>query len=84
MSALSHFDSLEFVKKSKELGANEELAEYKARKIEQAIEIAVSSAREDIQAKDMATKKDLEIAKNQIILWVTGLFVASGLIQHFF
>lgn len=36
-----------------------------------------------VQAKDIATKKDLEIAKNQIILWVTGLFVASGLIQHF-
>lgn len=32
----------------------------------------------------LATRKDLEVVKNQIIVWVAGLLVASGLIQHFF
>ena len=86
-----HFDSLDFVKKSKELGASEQLAEYQARQIEQAIDIAVNQAKEDIDAKDLATKKDikeleLKIAetKTQIIIWIGGLIIASGLIQHFF
>lgn len=41
----------------------------------------------DIEAKDLVTKKDLEVTKNQIVsqivIWVAGLFLASGLIQHF-
>ena len=53
-----------------------------------AIDIAVTQVREDLRADELVTKTDLkkEIAeaKNQIILWVAGLFVASGLIQHFF
>lgn len=90
-----HFDVLDFVKKSKQLGASEELAEYQARQIEQAIDFAISQAREEIDAKELATKRDLkelelsnkrdlESTKNQIILWVAGLFLASGLLQHFF
>ena len=60
-----------------------------------AIDIAVTQVREDLRADELATKQDLKElelstkrelaeAKNQIILWVAGLFVASGLIQHFF
>lgn len=79
-----HFDVLEFVKRSKQLGVPEPVAEYQARQIEQAVDIAITTVKEDIQAKDLATKKDLEAAKNQIILWVAGLLAASGLIQHFF
>jgi hypothetical protein len=37
-----------------------------------------------MRTKDLATKKDLEVTKNQIIIWVAGLFFASGLVQHFF
>lgn len=79
-----NFDSLGFVKKSKELGVKEEVAEYQAPQIEQDIGIAVSTVRDEMNSKDIATKKDLESAKNQIILWVAGLFIASGLLQHFF
>ena len=79
-----HFDALEFVKKSKELGVPEPVAEYQARQIEQAIDIAISTIKEEITLKDLATKRDLESTKNQIILWVGGLVMASGLIQHFF
>jgi hypothetical protein len=45
--AMKHFDILSFVKKSKELGTSEELAEYQARKIEEAIDIAVSVSRQE-------------------------------------
>ena len=86
MSAISmqHFDALPYVQHSKELVVPEQVAEYQAREIEKAIAIAVTTVKEDIQAKDLATKKDLEIAKNQIIIWVAGVFIASGLTQHFF
>lgn len=86
MSAISiqHFDALSYVKHSKELGVSEQVAEYQAREIEKAIDIAITTVKEYIQAKDLATKKDLELAKNQIIIWVAGLFIASGLVQHFF
>jgi transcription elongation GreA/GreB family factor len=81
---IKHFDALAYVKKAKELGANEELAEYQARQMEQAIDIAIATIKEEIALKDLATKRDLESTKNQIILWVAGLFIASGLLQHFF
>lgn len=83
-TTIKHFDILDFVKKSKEYGASEQMAEFQARQIEQAIEIAVTQAKEDIEKRELATKRDLAETKNQIILWVAGLFVASGLIQHFF
>ncbi len=79
-----HFDALGYVKQAKKLGAPEELAELQARQIEQAIDIAISIIKEDIALKDLATRRDLESTKNQIILWVGGLIMASGLIQHFF
>jgi hypothetical protein len=82
-----HFDTLEYVKQAKKLGTSEELAEFQAKQIEQAIVVAVSQ----IESKELATKNDikeleLQISQtsNKIILWVCGLFVASGLLQHFF
>jgi hypothetical protein len=100
-ATVKYFDTHEFVKKSKELGASEELAEFQVKKIEQAIETAVTAVKEDLKNQELATKrdiKDLELAtkrdikdlelkiaetKNQIIIWVAGLFIASGLMQHF-
>lgn len=82
-----HFDTLAYVKQAKKLGTSEELAEFQAKQIEQAIDVAISQ----IESKDLATKKDIkelelkiESTKNQIILWVGGLVMASGLLQHFF
>ena len=97
--AMRHFDSLDYVDQSKALGADEKLAKYQARQIEQAIDIAVSTAKAEIDGRDLATKRDLqeglkelelkiERVKSELILWVGGLmagmFIASGLIQHFF
>jgi hypothetical protein len=82
-----HFDTLAYVKQARKLGTSEELAEFQAKQIEQAIDVAISQ----IESKDLATKKDIkelelkiESTKNQIILWVGGLVMASGLLQHFF
>ena len=88
-----HFDSLGFVKSAKGLGVKEEIAEHQARQIEQAIDIAVATAREEVHAKDLATKQDIknielniknveikiEQSKNQTILWVSGILGAYGL-----
>ncbi|MCE2706682.1 MAG: hypothetical protein LW807_06360 [Proteobacteria bacterium] len=104
-TTVNHFDALGYVKKSKELGVSEQVAEYQARQIEKSIEIAVSTVRAEIENKELATKKDIgevrkeieivrkeieivrkEIAQasNKTIVWIGGLFMASGLIQHFF
>ena len=97
--AMRHFDILDYVDQSKALGADEKLAKYQARQIEQAIDIAVSTAKAEIDGRELATKRDLnegfkeielkiERLKSELILWVGGLMatflVASGLIQHFF
>ncbi|MBP9742408.1 MAG: hypothetical protein KBD37_03525 [Burkholderiales bacterium] len=55
-----HFDTLEFLKKSKEFGVNEQLAEYQARQIEHAIDIAVTSAKAEVETRGLATKKDIK------------------------
>jgi hypothetical protein len=87
----NHFDALGYVKKSRELGVPEQIAEYQARQIEQSIDIAVNAARAEIENKDLATKKDIEsvrkeiaLSSNKTIIWIGGLLLASGLIQHFF
>ena len=59
-SATKHFDTLAFVKKSKELGVVEEIAEYQARQIEYAIEIAVATANDEFRPHELATKTDLK------------------------
>lgn len=77
--AIKHFDALGYVKEAKKLGASEELAELQARQIEQAIEIAVATVKDEITLKDLATKKDIEVSKNQIILWVVGIMAANSI-----
>jgi hypothetical protein len=125
MSALlmKHFDLLSFVKRSKELGVSELLAEYQGRQLEEVIEVAVASSKEMVDAQKLATQQDLqkeqsalalsikqielaireveaclelkikevearlevkiEQSKNQMIMWMVSLFIASGLITHF-
>ena len=59
-ATIKHFDILDFVKKSKELGVSEPVAEYQARQIESAIDIAVLTAKEEIHVKDLATSRDIK------------------------
>ena len=54
-----HFDSLNYVKQAKKLGTSEELAELQARQIEQAIDIAVATIKDEMKLHDLATKKDI-------------------------
>lgn len=58
--AIRHFDMLDYVDQSKALGADEKLAKYQARQIEQAIDIAVSTAKAEIDGRELATKRDLK------------------------
>lgn len=93
--AVKYFDTLAFVKECKKLGSSEKLAEYQVREYEKALEVAVNNMKDEIKFENLATKKDLEVLKsdlqkeiihsrNQMILWVAGFFVATGLINHFF
>jgi len=93
--AIRHFDVLSYVDRSKALGLDEGLAKYQARQMEELLEMATDNARSAIEAKELATKKDLLEAKGdlkldiqksklELVMWVAGMFIASGLIQHFF
>lgn len=106
---LRHFDVLSYVEKARSLGVDERVASHQAREIEQAIEIATTIAKADIENKALATKNDIiklerdikeielkieqtkaelrtEIQKSKLetLIWVASMFMASGLIQHFF
>jgi len=68
---MNHFDILEFVKKAKDLGMSEQVAEFLARQIENAINVAVNLAKnaitkDDIKSKDLATKVDIFELKKDI------------------
>ena len=85
---IRHFDALDYVDRSRALGVDENVAKYQARQMEQLLDMATENARTAIEAKELATKKDLMEVKFDIIIWVAGLvaglFVACGLIEHFF
>ncbi len=59
-----HFDVFNYVKKAKECGANEQLAEYQARQIEQALLTLTKEVKDEIKhelhADDLVTKNDLK------------------------
>lgn len=92
--ALKHFDVLDYVEKSKAMGVDEKVAKYQARQFEQVFE-AVNITRSELDNKALATKQDIkeldlkieqvrsEIykAKFDIVIWVAGLLLASGVIQ---
>lgn len=85
MTAMSvkYFDTLEYVRKAKELKDPEALAEYQVKQIETAIETAVNQ----IESKDLATKKDLELEISRLehrllkaIIW-TGAISTSVILS---
>ena len=63
-----HFDLLDFVKRSKELGMSELLAEYQGRKIEEAMEEAIAVSKEVVESKELATKQDLKAVESKLEL----------------
>ena len=65
---MKHFDVLDFVKKSKELGATQEMAEFQARQIE-ILADTIQEQNQEIEAlkkSEPATKRDLEIIKLEL------------------
>ncbi len=67
--AVKHFDTLAYVKQARKLGASEELAEFQAKQIEHAIEVAISQ----IENKELATKIDISELKLDLIKWMIGI-----------
>jgi hypothetical protein len=84
-----HFDALAYVKRARELGTSEELAEFQARQIEQAIEVAIST----IETRELATKndiidlrKELVATELRLVKWIlgtgiTGVLAIAGLLK---
>ncbi len=77
---MKHFDVHGYVKKAKELGTSEELAEFQARQIEQAIE----SAAYNVESKNLASKADIAELRTELVSvelrlvkWVLGTGVAT-------
>jgi len=74
-----HFDVLAYVKKAKELGTSEDLAEFQARQIEEAIEVAISAienrelaTKSDINSMQKDLQKELISAELRLIKWILG------------
>ncbi len=82
-TTINHFDVLEYVKKAKELGTTEALAEFQARQIEHAIDLAVVS----IESREITTKQDLSELKLELIKWILGtgaatILALAGLLKY--
>jgi hypothetical protein len=71
--AMKHFDLLNFVKKSKELGMPEPLAEYQGRQIEEAMERAIEVSHEAVEAREFTSKQDSKETENNLLFKMTGL-----------
>ncbi len=57
--AIKYFDTLDFVRKSRALGASEDLTEFQVRQIELAIENAVAEVKSEVKSKNIASKSDV-------------------------
>jgi hypothetical protein len=71
--SIKYIDTLEYVRKAKELRDPEALAEYQVKKIESALEAGVKQAideavkiRDEFNDKDLATKGDLNLLRSEL------------------
>ena len=60
------FDIIDYIKKLRNAGVKQEVAEIQAQGLERVLEAAVSVSRDDMHSKELATRKDLEIAKKDL------------------
>ena len=85
-TTIKHFDILDCVNKYKSMGIREDIAQYTARQIDEAINLAVEAIRHDVDSKDHVTKKDLKITQTalqadtkaleiRLIKWMAGTVV---------
>lgn len=54
------FDIVEYIKKLRNAGVSQEIAEIQAQELEHVLEVAVSTFKEDMNSGELATKKDLD------------------------
>ena len=107
------FDIVEYIKKLRNAGVSQDVAEIQAQGIEYVLEQTRQEVKQGFEDKELATKGDMFLIKQELelkieqvragieqvradlktelhkskydlVIWVGGLFVASGLIQHFF
>lgn len=44
----------------------------------------IRDVQKDIKELDLTLRAEIQKSKLEVVLWVAGFFIASGLIQHFF
>lgn len=71
--SIKYFDTLEYVRKAKELHDPEALAEYQVKQIETAIETAVAQVKTHVEEKELATKADLDKTQHALELKIANL-----------
>lgn len=75
MTLAKYFDPLDYIRKARELKDPEALAEYQVRQMEMAMEALAQQVkeemnhlREEIDIKDLVTKKDLELSESRLTI----------------
>ena len=76
-----HFSAVEYIKKLRAANITEEQADIFAEAFEMQAQVIQEQSNKisTLENKDLATRRDLEAAKNQIILWVVGIVAANSL-----
>jgi|GEM_PF-3986907 len=67
-SSVPRFDVVEYIKKLRNAGASQQLAETQAQELEHVLEEAISMSKLDVQSKELATRgniKELELKIEQ-------------------
>jgi hypothetical protein len=67
-SNVPRFDVVEYIKKLRNAGASQQLAEIQAQELEHVLEEAINTSKMDVQSKELATRgniKELEVKIEQ-------------------
>ena len=95
----TRFDVVEYIRKLRNVGVAQEVAEVQAQELEHVVNGVLQQSKqhthEIFENKELSTKgdlaktklelqKEMQQIKVEVIMWVAGMFIASGLIQHFF
>jgi hypothetical protein len=88
MSAVLHFDALDYVEKAEKLGVSNEVAKFQAREMESLYNITIGEVKKEIKEeflnKDLATRGDLRESefriKVDLIKWISGTGITSVIV----
>ena len=62
----ARFDVVEYIKRLRQAGASQEIAEIQAQELEHVLGVAVTLAKEDLKSKELVTKQDLFVTKLEL------------------